>query len=120
MHFAAWAMLMFALLDGGLAGAVQDPTPSFTSLSTQAQAARDSHQLEKAFELYAQALNLKPDWEDGLWSLGSIAYDLDRYSDCARAFQKLSEVKPNGVPGWTMRGLCEYKLRDYGAALDSL
>jgi tetratricopeptide (TPR) repeat protein len=120
MHFAARAMLMFALLDGSLATAAQDSTPSFATLSTQAQTARDAHQLEKAVELYTQALNLKPDWDDGLWSLGSIAYDLDRYSDCAKAFQKLSEVKPDGAPGWTMLGLCEYKLRDYGSALDSL
>jgi tetratricopeptide (TPR) repeat protein len=120
MHFAVRAMLMLAPLDVSLAAPAQDAAPSFAALSTQAQTARDAHQLEKAAELYTQALNLKPDWEDGLWSLGSIAYDLDRYGDCANAFQKLSEVKPNGVPGWTMRGLCEYKLRDYGAALDSL
>ena len=73
---------------------------------------------EKAVELYKQALKLKPDWEDGLWSLGSIAYDLDHYSDCASAFQKLSKLKPDGAPGWTMSGLCEYKLRNYGSALD--
>jgi tetratricopeptide (TPR) repeat protein len=119
MHVSAQALLMYALLRGICAAAAQDPAPSFPTLSTQAQAARDAHQLEKAVELYKQAVKLKPTWEDGLWSLGSIAYDLDRYSDCASAFRKLSEVKPDGAPGWTMAGLCEYKLRKFGPALDS-
>ncbi len=110
---------MFALLHQVHAAAAQTSTPSFATISSQAQAARDAHQLAKAVELYKQALKLKPNWEDGLWSLGSIAYDLDRYSDCAGAFRKLSKVKPDGVPGWTMSGLCEYKLRNYGSALDS-
>jgi tetratricopeptide (TPR) repeat protein len=120
MLVSARALLMFALLPQVHAVTPQDPTPSFATLSQQAQAARDAHQLEKAVALYKQALKLKPNWEDGLWSMGSIAYDLDRYSDCASAFQKLSKLKPDGAPGWTMSGLCEYKLRNYGSALDSL
>ena len=102
------------------AATAQKSTPTFTTLSSQAQAARDAHQLEKAVELYKQALKLKPNWEDGLWSLGSIAYDLDDYSGCAGTFQKLSKMKPDGAPGWTMWGLCEYKLHNYAPALDSL
>jgi tetratricopeptide (TPR) repeat protein len=90
------------------------------NLSRQAQSARDAHQLEKAVELYKQALKLKPNWEEGLWNLGSISYDLDRYTDCASAFGKLSEVKPDGAPGWTMAGLCEYTLGNFGRALESL
>jgi tetratricopeptide (TPR) repeat protein len=120
MLVSAWALLMFALLPQVHAVAPQTAARSFATLSQQAQAARDAHQLEKAVTLYKQALKLKPNWEDGLWSLGSIAYDLDRYSDCASAFQKLSKLKPDGAPGWTMSGLCEYKLHNYGSALDSL
>ena len=70
--------------------------------------------------LYQRALKLKPDWDEGLWNLGSIAYDLDRYSECAPAFRKLAGLKPDSVPAWTMSGLCEYKLRRYDAALESL
>jgi tetratricopeptide (TPR) repeat protein len=119
MLFSARAIPMFPAFLATLAISAQIPDSSFPTLARQAQAARDSHQLEKAVELYKQALKLKPNWEDGLWSLGSIAYDLDRYADCAVAFHKLAEVKPDGAPGWTMAGLCEYKLRNYGPALDS-
>jgi tetratricopeptide (TPR) repeat protein len=109
--------LVLALLSGSCVLPAQD---SFTVLSKQAQAARDAHELDKAVDLYKRALKLKPAWDEGLWSMGSIAYDLDRYRDCADAFRKLTELKPDGVPGWTMLGLCEYRLRNYGTALDSL
>ncbi len=109
--------LVFALLCGSCVVAAQDP---FAVLSKQAQTARDAHQLDKAVDLYKRALKLKPAWDEGLWSMGSIAYDLDRYRDCADAFEALTRLKPDGAPGWTMLGLCQYRLRNYGIALDSL
>jgi tetratricopeptide (TPR) repeat protein len=98
----------------------QNAPPSFQTLSHQAEAARDKKQLEQAITLYQRALKLKPDWDEGLWSLGSIAYDLDRYSECAPAFRKLAKLKPDSAPAWTMSGLCEYRLHRYDAAVDSL
>ncbi len=92
----------------------------FQSLSQQAEAARDAKQLDKALTLYQRALKLKPDWDEGLWNLGSIAYDLDQYAECAPAFRRLAGLKPDSAPAWTMAGLCEYKLRRYDAALESL
>jgi tetratricopeptide (TPR) repeat protein len=96
------------------------PAALLATLSRQADAARDAKQLERALTLYQRALKLKPDWDEGLWSLGSIAYDLDRYSDCAPAFRRLATLKPGSAPAWTMSGLCEYKLGRYDAALESL
>src|SRR5215472_339193 len=93
---------------------------SFQTLAHQADAARDSKQLDKAATLYREALKLKPDWDEGLWNLGSITYDLDRYQECAAAFRRLGAIKPDSAPAWTMAGLCEYKLRKYEAALESL
>src|SRR5215471_1883195 len=87
------------------------PPSAFQNLARQADAARDGKQLEKAVTLYQQALKLKPDWDEGLWNLGSIAYDLDRYAECAPAFHRLAGLKPDSAPAWTMSGLCEYKLR---------
>jgi len=98
----------------------QTGPPSFQSLAQQAESARDARQLDKALTLYERALKLRPDWDEGLWSLGNIAYDLDRYSECAPAFRRLAGVKPDSAPAWTMSGLCEYKLRRYDAALESL
>src|ERR1019366_3763245 len=122
MQPSARVVLVVALFAVSRMGAAQTPlSPSpFSTLSTQAQAARDANQLEKAVDLYKKALKLKPNWEDGWWSLGSIAYDLNQYKDCVWAFDKLSELKPDSAPGWSMAGLCEYELRNYGSALDDL
>jgi predicted Zn-dependent protease len=120
MEFSAAVRVMSALLLGSHVLAAQTPAPTFSTLSQQAQTARDANQLEKAVDLYKRALKLKPDWVEGLWSLGSIEYDLDRYKDCVWAFGKLDELKPDSAPGWTMAGLCEFKLRNYGSALDDL
>jgi tetratricopeptide (TPR) repeat protein len=98
----------------------QTAKSSFETVSRQAEAARDSKQLDQALVFYQRALKLKPDWDDGWWNLGSIAYDLDRYADCAPAFRQLAGLKPESAPAWTMAGLCEYKLRAYDAALASL
>jgi tetratricopeptide (TPR) repeat protein len=92
----------------------------FDAISRQAAEARDAKKLDEALRLYQKALKLKPDWEEGLWNAGSIAYDLDQYKDCAPAFKHLAAIKPDVLPAWTMEGLCEYHLRDYDAALKSL
>jgi tetratricopeptide (TPR) repeat protein len=98
----------------------QTAAPTFATLAKQAEAARDAKQMDQAIGLYQRALKLKPDWDEGLWNLGSITYDLDRYAECAPAFRKLAKVKPDSGPAWIMSGLCEYKLRHYEAAVESL
>jgi tetratricopeptide (TPR) repeat protein len=117
-HLGVFGML--AVLTAVQPAAAQTPPPSFDALSEQAGAARDAKQLDKAIKLYQQALKLKPAWEEGWWSLGSITYDLDRYTDCGPAFRRLAKLKPDSAPAWTMAGLCEYKLRRVDAALECL
>jgi tetratricopeptide (TPR) repeat protein len=109
------ALLISAASLGG-----QSAPPSFDTLSRQADAARDAKRLDEALALYQRALKLRPGWEEGLWSLGNIAYDLDRYGECAPAFRRMADLKPASAPAWTMSGLCEYKLHRYDAALVSL
>ena len=93
---------------------------AFPALAKQADQARDAHQLEKAVDLYQRAVKLKPAWQEGWWNLGSIAYDLDRFDQCAVAFRRLSSLKPDGAPVWTMLGLCEFNLHHYGPAVEAL
>jgi tetratricopeptide (TPR) repeat protein len=120
MSLSAQASVLFALLWAGLAAAAQNKAPAFETLARQADAARDSHQLEKAIDLYTGALKLHPGWQEGWWNLGSIAYDLDQFSQCAAAFRRLASLKPDGAPVWTMLGLCEFNLRHYEASVEAL
>jgi tetratricopeptide (TPR) repeat protein len=98
----------------------QTARPSFPNLAHQAETARDAGQLDKAVTLYQSALKMQPDWDEGWWNLGSIAYDRDQFAECAPAFRRLAKLKPDSAPAWTMSGLCEYKLHRLDAAIESL
>jgi tetratricopeptide (TPR) repeat protein len=113
------AVLILAAPTGQTGDRPKVPTP-FGNLSRQAEEARNAKRLDEALNLYKKALALKPDWEDGWWNAGSIAYDLDNYTECASDFGRLAALKPDSAPAWTSEGLCEYHLRDYDAALKSL
>lgn len=103
-----------------LAAPAQPGQESFEDLSRRAAAARDAKRLDEALALYRQALRLRPAWEEGRFEAGMIAYDLDNYAECVSEFHKLTRAKPDLAAAWTMAGLCEYHLRDYSAALNSL
>src|ERR1017187_10473710 len=68
--------------------------PSFKQLSRRADEARDAKRLDEAIALYKQALLLKPNWDEGWWNLGSIAYDKDDYAECVLSFARLVNLKP--------------------------
>ena len=120
--FAA-ALLMQALMQtrSGNPAPMRPPAPaSFEVLSRQAAEARDAKRLAEALALYRRALKLKPDWDEGLWEAGSIEYDQDQYKECSADFLRLAALKPDQAPAWSMAGLCQYHLRDYNKALESL
>jgi tetratricopeptide (TPR) repeat protein len=93
---------------------------SFATLAQQAEKARDAGQFGDAIALYKKALEANPSWVDGWWNLGSITYDQNNYAECSPSFLNLASLKPDSVPAWTMSGLCEYGLRNFPAALESL
>jgi tetratricopeptide (TPR) repeat protein len=93
---------------------------SFASLSKQAAEARDANHLEQAAALYAQALTLRPNWIEGLWSLGTLEYDQDHYAKAAVDFQKLIELDPANGTAHAMLGLCQFELNRDEPALKNL
>jgi|HubBroStandDraft_1064217.scaffolds.fasta_scaffold00716_5 tetratricopeptide (TPR) repeat protein len=113
------ALLMQATVATPAPGKPHAP-PSFEALSRQAADARDAKRPAEALSLYRKALKLKPDWAEGFWEAGSIEYDQDQYQECAADFRRLAALEPDKPPAWTMAGLCEYHLREYDAALNSL
>ncbi len=52
------------------------------TLESRAEAARAAGRLDEAAELYRQALAARPRWAEGLWALGTIAYEQDRFAEC--------------------------------------
>jgi len=109
--------VILALVSCSSASAAVD---TFAALSARANAARDAEHLDDAVRLYRRALALRPSWKDGWWSLGTIYYDQDSYTQAAHAFRNLLKADPKNGTGYAMLGLCEFELAQDTAALQSL
>jgi tetratricopeptide (TPR) repeat protein len=92
----------------------------FAALEKEAAAAREAGNLERAIELYKKGLASKPDWEEGLFGLGTASYDLERYADASDAFRRLLARDPSSGLTWVLKGLSSFKLKNYDDALAEL
>ena len=95
------------------------PAP-FDELATRAAAARDQGQLEEALTLYRKALAARPKWDEGRWYEATLLYELDRYAEANDAFTAVLRREPAHAGALGLRGLCEFELRQYDAALTDL
>jgi len=89
----------------------------FSSLVAKAKAAREKDQVEEAIRLYRRAVQIKPDFVEGWWYLGTLLYESDQYTDGAIAFRHVTGLKPKMALGWAMLGLCQFETKDYESAL---
>jgi tetratricopeptide (TPR) repeat protein len=89
--------------------------PDFATLSAQADAAHKANN-PAAIDLYRRALRLNPSWKEGWWSLASIYYQQNKYSQCGEAFEKAANLEPKAAAAWTMVGLCEFGAGRYDRA----
>jgi predicted Zn-dependent protease len=123
-------VLLFALAPVVLAGgssagqvpkpSAAKPTRTFEQLSREAEAARAGGRLDEAVDRYRRALARKPGWVEGRWSLATILYDLDRHSEAAPEFAKVIAARPDDGLAVALKALCDYKTKDYDAALTGL
>ena len=77
---------------GSLAATQATPAPAAPRgerLETRAEAARAAGRLDEAVALYREALAASPRWAEGLWALGTIVYDQDRFAECRDVFARL-------------------------------
>jgi len=107
-----------------LAGTAHPQTPShpspsaasFDEVAARAEAAREGGRLDEARVLYREAVLLRPDWAEGWWFLGTLAYDADRHAECREALGRFVAIEPEAGPAWALRGLCDFGLRDWSAS----
>ena len=104
------------------AGAAPQPAPpeTFESAARRAQAARDAARDVEAIAAYQAALALRPDWDEGLWYLGTLLYQSGRREEADAAFARFLQLKPQAGAGWVLRGFCSFETGDYKAAADLL
>jgi len=103
-----------------LSQATAQGPPSFEELAKWAAAAREAGKTEEAIQDYKRALEIRPDWSEGWWYLGTMEYDMDRYLEAIPAFQKLVQLSPGTPMGWDFLGLCEFETKDYANSLEHL
>jgi tetratricopeptide (TPR) repeat protein len=92
----------------------------FKKLSTDAEAARQAGHLDEAVPLYQKALAIKPAWPEGLWGLGTSLYELEQFDPARDAFRRYLAIDDKNGTGWALKGLCEYRLKNYDTALSDL
>jgi tetratricopeptide (TPR) repeat protein len=97
------------------------PQPAaFDDLAGQAAVARASGRLEEALTLYRKAVAARPDWDEGRWYAATLLYELDRYAEAKDAFSDVLRREPAHAGALGLKGLCEFELRQYDAALTEL
>src|SRR6201999_1009031 len=96
------------------------PPKKFKALAAAAAEARDANNVEEAVRDYRAALELRPNWKEGWWSVGILEYQNDLYPEAARAFEKLTELAPDAGAAWNFLGLCEFETKEYERALKDL
>lgn len=98
----------------------KNATPDFAALVKGAEVAREGNNFAEAILEYREALTLQPDWQEGLWYVGTLEYERDHYGEAIPAFQRLTQLAPEAGPAWNFLGLCEYETKDYAKALEHL
>lgn len=93
---------------------------TFEDVSARAKAAREANDVPHAIELYKEAVDLNPRWEEGWWYLGSLLYDADEYAGGRDALKHVVQMDADATPAWSLLGLCEFETGDYQASLDHI
>ena len=114
------AILAILLLPDPRGLSAQQNPADFDSIAQSAAAARDANRPADAIQLYRRALELRPDWAEGWWYLGTLLYDADRCHDAIPALQKVLTLTPDAPGTLNFLGLCEYETGDYDSALQHL
>ena len=92
----------------------------FDKVLQAATEARQGEEWEKAIQLYARLVKLKPDYVEGHWYQGTAYYSLDDFPNCRDAFRKVVRLAPKNGAAHAFLGLCEFGVKDYDRALRHL
>jgi len=118
------ALSLAALPQAGLSAAAPQAASgghlSFAQLSQAADRAREENRDDDALRLYKAALSKQPEWEQGLWYLGTVLYEKDQYPEARDVLRRFMTLRPDAGPGWALLGLSEFQMREYPRALDHL
>ena len=93
---------------------------NFADLAKAAKEASEANRLDEAAGLYRKAVALRPEWAEGWFSLGTLAYDQNQYQSAAEAFEQVVHLDAKAGTARVMLGLSEFELGRDEAALRDL
>lgn len=93
---------------------------SFEPVSREAERAREENRDDDAIRLYRAALTQRPQWDQGLWYLGTLLYEKEQYADALDVLRRFMTLRPDAGPGWALVGMSEFQTRQYAKALNHL
>ncbi len=101
-------------------GAAQQAAGNFDAIVASATAARDQGDTASAVRLYAQAVEINPQWPDGWWFLGVLQYGANQFAPARDALTHFIELKPNAGAALALRGLCEFETGQFQESLGDI
>lgn len=116
------SLIWLCLLPGGIGplSALQTAPALGEEPKSAAEQARADGRLLAAVQLYQAALAREPGWIDGWWALGAIQFELDRYNDAARSFEKVLERRPDDAEVQALLGLSDFETGNLDRAAELL
>jgi tetratricopeptide (TPR) repeat protein len=97
-----------------------DHASTFQHLNRAAERARSENRDDEAIRLYRQGLVVRPEWEEGLWYLGTLLYDAEHYADARDVLRRFVALREDAGPAWAFLGISEFQTREYSRALEHL
>jgi tetratricopeptide (TPR) repeat protein len=122
---AKWLLACLAYASAVSVQAAETKPPGATpdaikQIQTQAESARKANRIDAAIALYKKGVGIRPTWEEGWWSLGTLQYSLDQFPEARTAFRHLTALQPGAGAPWAMLGLSEFELKEYEQSLTDL
>lgn len=102
---AAWQVDKLEGVVLSVIGAAPTPTPQPSQLATRASQLYQQGLLQEAADLYAQAVQERPDNIDYLYEYGMVLIDLDLPTRSASIADHIIDLAPNDVRGPTLKAI---------------
>lgn len=102
------------------AHAAEVTASTFNGIAAEARKAWKEKHDDEAMSLFRKGLALRPDWDEGLWYLGTLYYDHENYLEARDSLRRYLAWHPEKGAGWALVGMSDYKLREYGHAREDL
>jgi tetratricopeptide (TPR) repeat protein len=91
-------------------------SPTLEEIASEATALQGSGKTADAIRTYQRALQAHPEWNDGWWNLGMLAYSTGNYPEAITALKVCVQRNLGGGTAWAVMGLSEFAVKDYNNA----